>query len=246
MDDGGGQKLWLSKFDPRKMLPDSVSLLLGKRRTGKSVLQQDLVYHMRHTISDILVISETDGSSNSWRRHVHKRFVKDYFSSPHLAAVYREQKTRWAAYKRRLRHAKRNGLKTKEKTPILAIVIDDMASDPTLHRDAAITKVYTNGRHHGIMLVHALQYSKTMLPVRRGNADYVFVFRESSLVRKRMIYEEWFGMFPTFEIFNTVMTKFTEDRGCLVLDDASDKTDIESCVFWYKAVPDRRFRISNE
>ena len=43
--------LQLKKFDPSKMADDAVSVFIAKRRSGKSVLMKDIMYHKRHALS---------------------------------------------------------------------------------------------------------------------------------------------------------------------------------------------------
>jgi hypothetical protein len=42
-------------------------------------------------------------------------------------------------------------------------------------------------------------------------------------------------MFPSFEVFNTVMNQTTENYECLVIDKKSQSNRLEDQVFWYKA-----------
>ena len=42
-------------------------------------------------------------------------------------------------------------------------------------------------------------------------------------------------MFPTFEMFCTVMDKCTQNYECIVIDNSTRSNNIEEQVFWYKA-----------
>tara|TARA_B100001758_G_C17938233_1_gene366967 strand:+ start:63 stop:473 length:411 start_codon:yes stop_codon:yes gene_type:complete len=82
-------------------------------------------------------------------------------------------------------------------------------------------------------------------PDLRANIDYVFVLRENILANKEKIYKNFFGIFPTFDIFNQVMTKCTENFECLVLDNTSRSNEIEDVVFYYKANVRGNFRVGS-
>ena len=82
-------------------------------------------------------------------------------------------------------------------------------------------------------------------PSLRSQVDYVFVLKDNILENKQKLWKHLFGIFPTFETFNEVFTQCTEDYGCLVLDNRSRSNKIEDTVFWYKAKPNRKFKIGS-
>ena len=53
-------------------------------------------------------------------------------------------------------------------------------------------------------------------------------------------------MFPTFDTFRTVLISCTEGYDCLVLDNTSRSNAVENSVFWYRANPERKFRIGSK
>jgi len=82
-------------------------------------------------------------------------------------------------------------------------------------------------------------------PDLRANVDYVFILRENVLANREKLYKNFFGIFPSFDVFNQVMTMCTENYECLVLDNTSKSNRIEDCVFFYKAKPRANFRIGS-
>ena len=90
-----------------------------------------------------------------------------------------------------------------------------------------------------------MQYCMDLTPDLRANIDYIFVLRENILQNREKIYKNFFGIFPTFDMFNQVMNSCTENFECLVLDNTSRSNKIEDCVFWYKAKLHDNFRIGS-
>ena len=84
-----------------------------------------------------------------------------------------------------------------------------------------------------------------LTPDLRANVDYVFILRENVIQNREKLYKAFFGIFPTFDMFNQVMTACTENYECLVLDNTSKSNKIEDCVFWYKAKCHSNFRIGS-
>jgi hypothetical protein len=107
--------------------------------------------------------------------------------------------------------------------------------------------LFMNGRHWKIMLIITMQYPLGIAPALRTNIDYVFILRENYISNRKRIYDNYAGMFPTFESFCTVMDQCTEDYSCLVIDNSSKSNKLTDQVFWYKATGHEPFRLgSNE
>ena len=90
-----------------------------------------------------------------------------------------------------------------------------------------------------------MQYCMDLTPDLRANVDYVFILRENIVQNREKLYRSFFGIFPTFDMFNQVMNSCTENYECLVLDNTSKSNKIEDCVFWYKASLHKNFRIGS-
>jgi hypothetical protein len=83
-------------------------------------------------------------------------------------------------------------------------------------------------------------------PALRGQCDYIFVLRENILENRIKLPKHFFGIFPTFDAFNEVLTQCTENYECLVLNVRSTSNKIEDVVFWYKAKVGRKFKIGSK
>ena len=72
-------------------------------------------------------------------------------------------------------------------------------------------------------------------PDIRTNTDYVFALKENIRKNRERMYNEFFGVFPSFPVFDALFLEVTQDYRCLVLDNTKPSTKIEDCVFWYVA-----------
>ena len=75
-----------------------------------------------------------------------------------------------------------------------------------------------NGRHWHILFIITMQYPLGIPPNLRTNIDYVFILRENIVSNRKRIYDNYAGMFPTFEVFCQVMDQCTENYECLVIN----------------------------
>ena len=88
-----------------------------------------------------------------------------------------------------------------------------------------------------------MQYCMDLPPDLRANVDYLFILRENIIDNQKKLWKYFFGMFPTLASFQQTFMACTENYECLVLDNTSKSNKIEDCVYWYKAKPDRIYRI---
>ena len=75
------------------------------------------------------------------------------------------------------------------------------------------------------------------------NIDYVFILREPYISNRKRIYENYAGMFPTFESFCQVMDQCTENYECLVINNNAKTNKLDEQIFWYKAQPHGDFKL---
>ena len=94
--------------------------------------------------------------------------------------------------------------------------------------------LFMNGRHWKIMLVITMQYPLGVPPNLRTNIDYTFILREPYINNRKRIYENYAGMFSTFESFCQVMDQCTENYECLVISNNAKSNKLEDQIFWYK------------
>jgi hypothetical protein len=96
------------------------------------------------------------------------------------------------------------------------------------------------------MLIITMQYPLGIPPTLRTNIDYVFILREPYIKNRRIIYENYAGMFPTFESFCQIMDQCTENYECLVIDNNAKSNKLEDQIFWYKASTHPAFKLGSK
>lgn len=83
-------------------------------------------------------------------------------------------------------------------------------------------------------------------PNLRTNIDYVFILREPYIANRKRIYENYAGMFPTFESFCQVMDQCTENFECLVINNNVKSNKLQDQIFWYKAQHHGPFKLGSK
>ena len=232
--------LELKKFDMKRITflkeenKGPVVVLIGRRDTGKSILVRDLLYHQRD-IPIGTVISGTEAGNGFYAAHVPKLFIHDEYSSGIIENILKRQKTVIKEVNKQIQVHKSSKI-----DPRTFVILDDCLYDNTWARDKMMRLLFMNGRHWKVFLIITMQYPLGIPPTLRTNIDYVFILREPYIANRKRIYENYAGMFPTFESFCQVMDQCTENYECLVIDNNVKSNKLSEQIFWYKANLDIR------
>ena len=122
------------------------------------------------------------------------------------------------------------------------LILDDCLYDKSWIKDVSIRTLFMNGRHYHMMFIITMQYALGVPPSLRTNIDYVFILRENYVSNRKRLYENYAGMFPSFEIFCQVMDQCTEDYECLVIHNNAKSNKLEDQVFGIKQILTKIFK----
>jgi AAA+ ATPase superfamily predicted ATPase len=236
----------LKKFDMKNISfrPDEnkgpVVVLIGRRDTGKSFLVRDLLYH-HQDIPIGTVISGTEAGNGFFSAHVPKLFIHDEYNTAIIENILKRQKTVLKQIQKEMESYKRTNI-----DPRAFVILDDCLYDNKWTKDKMMRLLFMNGRHWKIMLIITMQYPLGIPPNLRTNIDYVFILREPYIANRKRIWENYAGMFPTFESFCQVMDQCTENFECLVINNNSKSNKLQDQIFWYKAQNHSNFRLGSK
>ena len=230
-------KIQLKKFDIRNIKNDSVVLFIGKRNTGKSFLLKDLLYNNR-TLPIGMVISPTEAANHFFENFIPSMLIHDEYAAGTVERFVNRQKKITEKY---TLDKKQYG--SSDIDPSAFLILDDCLYDKTWTNDKNIRYLFMNGRHVKVFLMITMQYPLGVPPQLRANVDYVFILRENQIKQQQRIYEQYAGMFHSFEAFSTVMNACTENYECLVIDNKVQSNKLEDQVYWYKATDHSDFQL---
>jgi hypothetical protein len=217
-----------------------VIVLIGRRDTGKSFLVRDVLYYHKD-IPIGTVISGTEEGNGFYGKLVPKLFIHNEYNTAIIENILKRQRQVLKQIKKEREQFNRSTI-----DPRAFIILDDCLYDNTWSRDKMMRLLFLNGRHWKLMLVITMQYPLGIPPTLRTNIDYVFILREPYIANRKRIYENYAGMFPTFESFCQVMDQCTENYECLVINNNSKSNKLQDQVFWYKADAHNDFRLGSK
>lgn len=236
----------LKKFDMRNITfkvnetKGPVIVLIGRRDTGKSFLVRDLLYY-HQDIPIGTVISGTEEGNGFYSKLVPKLFIHNEYNTAIIENILKRQRGVLKQIKKEMEAFKKSTI-----DPRAFIILDDCLFDSTWSRDKMMRLLFFNGRHWKLMLIITMQYPLGIPPALRTNIDYVFILREPYIANRKRIYDNYAGMFPTFESFCQVMDQCTENYECLVINNNSKSNRLQDQVFWYKADSHNDFRLGSK
>ena len=238
--------LELKKFDMKNIKFKSsetqgpVIVLIGRRDTGKSFLVKDLLYH-HQDIPIGTVISGTEAGNGFYAKMVPKLFIHDEYNTAIIENILKRQKMVIKQINKEVAAYGRCNIDGRA-----FVILDDCLYDNSWARDKLMRLLFMNGRHWKIMLVITMQYPLGVPPNLRTNIDYTFILREPYINNRKRIYENYAGMFPTFESFCQVMDQCTENYECLVISNNAKSNKLDDQIFWYKADAHRDFKLGSK
>ncbi len=233
----GGMSLSLRKFNMKDIPQDAVCIFIGRRRTGKSTLVKDLLFHHKD-LPVGTVISGTEESNGFFKKIVPPMFIHGDYNPIILANFVKRQRL----IMQRIQQEGDRGI-TSKLDPRSFLILDDCMYDDSWTNDKNIRYLFMNGRWIKTFFIITMQFPLGIPPALRTNVDFVFILREPYLSNRRRLYENYGSAFPSFEFFCQVMDQCTQNYECLVINNATQSNKLEDAVFWYKADMHEDFRI---
>jgi hypothetical protein len=215
-------------------------VVIGKKDTGKSFLVRDILFSTQRHFPVGTVISATEVANEFFQNMVPSKFIHDKYRPEIVQNVIKRQAT--LKTKRNTDKAAHGGSSSID--PRAFLILDDCLYDAKSWINEESTRfVFMNGRHIDLMTIITMQYPLGITPNLRTNVDFIFILRENILGNRRRIYENYAGMFPTFDMFCSFMDQCTENYEGLVICNNVSSNKLEDQVFWYKASDHPPFKL---
>ncbi len=237
-------KIKIRKFNPEileerriKGNPPTI-VVIGKRGTGKSTLITDLLWHMR-LIPMFICMSGTEEGNGFYGKYMHPLLIHGEYKKEIVSNLIKQQRTK-------LKKCVKSEIDPNTRPDLgVGLLLDDCGFDKKIMTGKDIRMLFMNGRHWKICFMTSLQYCMGIPPDLRTNIDFVFCLRENIAANQKRLYDNFFGCFKKFAHFQEAFVECTNNYECLVLDNTSKSTKVEDCVFYYKAIPDRQYKLGS-
>lgn len=209
----------IRQFDMNTVQPHRVWLIIGGRNTGKTVLLEDILYHVHHLIDLPCIMCPTLPTREMMAQHVPPSLIHSSYDYDVANTFFKLAET----------------MRAKSKKRHLALVIDDCVYDKKIMQTETQRALHLNGRHLNTSLFVTTQYCMTAPAIIRGNIDYVVALKEPNRNIRKKLYEYFFGIFPTYKMFENVFNRLTSNYGCVIFDRTQSSNTINDCIKYYRA-----------
>ena len=225
----------ISKFDIEdlnKYAKNFSMLVSAKRRTGKSVLCHDFLFHMKDWGFDkVILISESAKSGQVAYNPIDPRLMYNKLSDDLLESIwYNQEKDR----------------QQKSDHKIL-VIMDDVIGDMKKVKGLKnLGRFATLGRHNGISYIAICQYYKSFPKVFRDNSDVIIFFITTCEEDRKEVLERFCSVRSGIESkreAHVAFQKITSEpyRALVIRNYLTQATNLSDVMSWYKAEPIESF-----
>lgn len=234
-------ELRLKYFDITSIKSTHTVVLLGKRDTGKSTVAKDILFYHRDMPMGT-VICPTEPVNPTYSKFIPSIFVHDEYDAAIVdKLMQRQRKVKNLIMEQEAKYS------NSDIDSRVFLIMDDCGADADAWaKSKQIRNLFMNGRHSNVLVLITMQYPMGIPPTLRSNIDFVFILRENVMSNRRRIWENYAGIFRTFDLFCEVMDQCTENYEMLVICNNSKSNTLTDSVFWYKAEPHPPFRMCSE
>jgi hypothetical protein len=227
----------LAEFDLDTLKMDSTVVAVGKRRTGKSWVFRNIMYHMKDKFPAGIVFSQTDELNQFWRQYIPAKYIYKKYDPAVLDAVFARQK--------RIINDPQLTDEEREAAVPFFVLLDDVISDSSLRFDSNLMELFVAGRHYKLFVLITTQYAKSITPVLRGNTDFCFMMLTLQKMQRESLWEDY-GDFLTKDAFAQIMAAYTEHNEVLVVNNCPEEAVTPlSMLSWFKAIDPGVFNIGS-
>ena len=237
VDKADAQNVGLQRFNMKMIPQDSVCVFIGRRRTGKSTLVRDLLFHQQE-IPKGTVISGTEESNQFYEKLIPPIFIHGEYNPVIIANFCKHQQE---TIRKIRKETEQFGQSRTD--PRAFLIMDDCLYDNSWLNDRNIRYLFLNGRHLKVFFLLTMQYPLGIPPMLRTNIDFAFILREPSIQNRKRIFDNFGSAFPSFEFFCQIMDQCTQNYECIVINNNCLSNSLQDVVFWYKAEIHGEFRI---
>jgi hypothetical protein len=214
--------------------------IIAKSGSGKSWVVRDML----SIINDIpcgVIIAPTDRITKFYDTVFPSSFIHHEYKPEILARLLVRQEM----------IMKKNLERSKKGKPLIDhrvfLIMDDVQSKKNEWiTDPSLVSILCEGRHFGITFCLVLQYSLAIPPELRSQMNFICLLAEDNFSNRRKLYEHYAGIFPKFEIFDSLFTQLTDNYGTMIIDNSNTSRDLNERIFWYKAKIKEPFPIGSD
>lgn len=232
-----GGSLTLDEYDYNPE-PDSMCLVIGKRRYGKTTWAQYLLSLIWPYFLDGGYVFTDTKQNYFWQQHFPENRVYEGVQQEVLSEILSTQKAKYNA----MMDGEDVGI------PFIVIIFDDVISDESqLRFNPLLNEIVFSGRHFFIFCIMCIQDAKGVGPKVRGNADIIALTYQTQGRSVKTIQDDFAKFFDDNDMFMQMLTENTQDHEMIIIDQATAKYNVRDA--FHKTLAEEKpeeYKIGND
>jgi hypothetical protein len=225
-DDKQYNKLNFSKFNFNKIYMGGIIFIISENQSDKLLLVNNILYYLHNDVPVGTIITLGENINNNYKNIIPDKFIYNEYNSEIIDNYIKRQR-----YITKTKFDEYNKFNKSYINPYAFLLIDN-CEEKNINDCRSMYQLFCNSRSYRSNTIITLQ-NNYIKPSIRGNVDYVFIFPTDDIKIRKNTYEQYGGMFKSFEIFSQVMDSI-EKFECLVIDNTTKSNKIEDIVYSYK------------
>ena len=231
----------LEKWSP-ELLPDHPSIaIIGKRRSGKSILLKSICYeYFKRKIAYVYVFSQTSQVNGYFDKWIPDKFIFSDINEEVLENIITRQEA--------LTKMNRSLPKHRQEKIYTLLIFDDIGLNDARY-SRLLHKIFLQGRHLSIGCVFLIQDATMISRVQRDNLDTVITFNLPNKLQRDRIVESYLMINDKEEGEDLLKAVTSRQYYVLVIDNTKTNSyELADFCYWYKSdiAPNSGWKMGNQ
>lgn len=223
--------LILRKFNNNYISYNSIILIIGPPKSGKSIITKDIIYN--HSDINYGSVITNAHSNKKIYDYIPQLFIHDSYNKYIINKFIKKQ----------LKLMYNN-----EYNSYSFLIFDDSLCYKNIKESKYLRKLLSGTINNILTIIEIIELSKIYeLLFLKNKVDYLFIVKDPLENNRKKIYDlikENINI--PFSLYCKFLDDYTEDYNFLILDLKSESKYIQDKLFWYKAKDYKKFKIDNE
>ena len=225
----------LRRFNKHNINLNSVIVIIGEVKSGKSILIKDILHTYKDIPSGIVICDNKNILDKNIYNNTYNYIPPIFIHNSYDKITIKN-------------YIKRQYISTENDCDNRSfIVLDNCLYRHNYIKDKYFKMLLECSKLYNYLCIIEVQYLSKINDILLNNIDYIFILKESVDLNRKHIYEQFKHILGIeYSVFTKILDDYTSNYNLLVLDVKNNSKCIEDKLFWYKANIHDNFKLCDE